>query len=63
MVYREISLQMTLFEGNYVLIPIHRGEEGEFLIRIYSEKFEQHYWEKSKIKITPRNAVMGGLKR
>ena len=62
MVYREISLQMTLFEGNYVLIPIHRGE-GEFLIRIYSEKFEQQNQEKSKIKIIPRNAVMGGLER
>ena len=54
---------MTLFEGNYVLIPIHRGEEGEFLIRIYSEKFEQQNQEKSKIKIIPRNAVMGGLER
>ena len=54
---------MTLFEGNYVLIPMHRGEEGEFSIRIYSEKFEQQNQEKCKIKMTPRNAVMGGLER
>ena len=40
---------MTLFEGNYVLIPMHRGEEGEFLIRIYSEKFVQQNQEKSII--------------
>ncbi|XP_023331492.1 calpain-1 catalytic subunit [Eurytemora carolleeae] len=37
---REISLRVNLPEGEYVVIPstFNRGEEGEFLLRLYFDK-------------------------
>ena len=42
--YREVTERLSLPEGNYVLIPMtfNKGEECQFLIRLYLEK----YWRK-----------------
>jgi len=42
---REVSKRMTLAPGKYVVIPttFRRGEEGEFLVRVFTEK----YWANS----------------
>ncbi|KAL7037346.1 hypothetical protein ACKWTF_009168 [Chironomus riparius] len=45
--YREITERLSLLPGHYIIIPatVKPDEEGEFLIRVYSEsesKFEEH---------------------
>ena len=38
---REVSKRMRLAPGHYVVIPttFARGEEGEFLLRLFTEKY------------------------
>ena len=59
---REVSKRLTLAPGKYVVIPttFRRGEEGEFLERVFTEKYWANSSQVNKHPFVEGEGIGGG---